>query len=427
MGGQKVFVLTLLAAILSFTAPYGLNLFLAQTFTPEEFGEISAILSISGFLAGFILLGSDQSCIKFIPQYLAEGNYSKLHGLHKFYWRYVILLCLFLLIAGLGVSSLVWGFHQTLSGFEINILWEYLWLIPLAALLSFFTMILCALRKPVDSTLTYYVFPSLFLVVGLIFWKNIFDTLEIRTAIFLYGFAVLCVVIYQIVKIKKALHPQIFRSPPENHNRVWLVTGVQLLFILLVTWEEGLVNFLFKLTRQDSGDSLAIFNAVATIADFMWISYYTCRVLLDSTIAPTALLSGTSKFQRLINKGNIVMFSFGVLFLVVFIFFGKTLLSHFGPTYIAGYPALLLIATGYLFSLCAGLSCDIMEYAVEPRIFMLVNALGFIAICFLGFFLIYFWGLYGGVVTLILVETGSTLVYATIIRKTLKVNVFGIY
>lgn len=110
-----------------------------------------------------------------------------------------------------------------------------------------------------------------------------------------------------------------------------------------------------------------------------------------------------------------------------FIFFGKTLLSHFGPTYIAGYPALLLIATGYLVSLCAGLSCDIMEYAVAPRIFMLVNASGFIATCFLGFFLIYCWGLYGGVVTLILVETGSTLVYATIIRKTLKVNAFGIY
>src|SRR3990167_415422 len=135
MGGEKVFALTLLAAVLSLATPYALNLFLAQTFSPEEFGEISAILSISGFLAGFLLLGSDQSCIKFIPQYLAEGKYSKLHVLHNFYWKHVVLVCLFLLIAGLGLSSFIWGFHQPLGGLERSIAYEYLWLVPLVSLL----------------------------------------------------------------------------------------------------------------------------------------------------------------------------------------------------------------------------------------------------------------------------------------------------
>ena len=416
---DKKIGVTLLIAIVGYVLQYLFNIELSHAFSTENYGEIQAILSISGFLALVLLLGNATASVKFIPQYYSTNNYKKLHGLEKYYLSHVLIPCLIILIVLLILSFFTWNL-------TFDVTWKYLWITPLLALLTFFSKILQSLNAPIASLLSGRVFPKFLFLLSFEFFRFFFEINSIKTALCLYSLGLVFIIFYQIFKTTHLLDNKNFTSHDIETDKNWFSTGIQLLFaVLLIQNGIGIINFLLKLFGENSTTSIAVLSVVYTLTVCMQISYIACSDLLDSSIAPNTQEKNT--LQSIINKGNCITFSFGFTIFCIFVFFGKTLLGHFGEFYVSGYVPLLIVAGGNLIGLAAGLSPDLLEYTLNPKELLLLNLGGCIVIILAGSLLIYLYGLYGAAITLALIQGGLTILYGIALRKRLNLKAFSIF
>lgn len=424
----KKAILTILVAAAAYALIYLENFVLSHVFNAIDYGEISAILSISVFLAHLLLLGNSTASVRFIPLYLKTKNYKKFHGLIRHYLYYVFSLCTLVFIILFSFSILIWNFTWHPFNFIFNVTWEYLWITPLVALGFFYQMILRSLNAPIASIYSASVLPILLFIFGLEFFKYCFGTISLKSALFMYSCILILIIIGQTLKTVQLADQQGLTFRGIEAKDTWFSTGIQLMFIsLFANSEQGIANLLLKLFGHGNASSIGLLNVVYTLTNSMWVAYIACSTLFDDSITPEAQAKNIPKLQALVNKSNLITFSLGLLIFCIFLFFGKTLLGYFGGFYVSGYTVLLIVAGGNLFSLAAGLSLDLAEYALPPKKLMFIN----IGICFIfvsiGAVLIHFYELYGGAIIIALCQMGMTTAYSSILRKKYSLKAFSIF
>ena len=425
---DKKIGLTLLIAIVGYVFHYLFNIELSHAFSTENYGEIQAILSISVFLAHILLLGNATASVKFIPEYIKTKNYSKLHGLVKYYSSHVIVAMILAFFILLIFSFFIQNFTWNNFNFNFDTTWKYLWIAPIFALFIFFYEILMSLNAPFSSLLSHKVFPKFLFLLSFEFFRFFFGTMSLKITICLYSIILAFVILGEVLKINQVVDKKIFTSHDIETDKSWFSTSIRLMFaIILIQNGTGIINLLLKLFGEDSASSIAVLSIVQVLTFCMWISYTACSDLLDSSIAPAAQAKNTTNLQSIINKGNCITFSFGLIIFCIFVFFGKTLLRHFGEFYVSGYVPLLIVAGGNLIGLAAGLSSNILEYALNPKELLFLNLGGGIVIILVGSPLIYLYGLYGGAITFALISAGLTIAYGVALRKRLNLRAFSIF
>ncbi len=419
-------VIALGIAVMGFLINSFTNIVLTHILSKTTYGDFSLCASVIGFLGSIVLLGNDQSSIKFIPNYFKSQEYGLLHGILLYYGRSLLIMTSLVLLINFGMYKLM---HSSFAlDSTRHLVWKYLWIIPFAGVTSIFAMCLRSFKRGFYALITQNVLPGLLMmfVIMIIYYFNrqLFTLNKIMWIYFLTVY--LATGLVQILGLFHIVPWQTFQHPSEYNRKMWFTTGVQLLLSALIyDGESSIVNLTLKFTGHSSSE-IGSLSVAMTLYVATWLGCSACNAILSPLISPAAANKDIPTLQRLTNIGNTIVFVSGFLLCICFALFGKHYLAWFGKEYVDAYSTLLILSFGSLIAFAGSMSLPLLEYAVPPRILMNLTMIGTGVIVLAGIPLCHYFGIEGAAMEVVLIESGLTLIYAHRLKKDLKIKPFGI-
>ena len=413
-------------AAIGFFISFMTNMVLTHVLNTADYGDFCLCASVIGFLGGVSLLGNDQSTVKFIPDYFKLIKNTLLHGIMLYYGRYLLIMIAVVLLISWGMYA--WMQSPYALDPSGHIVWRYLWIVPFSAVASILAMLLRSFKRSYYALITQNVLPGLLmmLLVGIVYyWTR--QKISLDQIMWIYFSSVFgAIIVIQLVGLIKVLPWNIFQESPQYSRKVWFTMGLQLLLSLLVyDGESSIVNVTLKFTGHPSAQ-IGLFSVAMTIYAAAWLGCAACSSVLNPFISPAADQKDTAALQRLNNIGSAIIFLSGLFLALCFAFFGKVFLGWFGAQYVQAYSALLILSFGSLIAFAGGMTLNLLEYAIDPNVLMKITLQGTIVIILLGIPLCRYFGVNGGAVEVVLIESGLTLLYAYKLKQILKIKPFGI-
>jgi O-antigen/teichoic acid export membrane protein len=222
----------------------------------------------------------------------------------------------------------------------------------------------------------------------------------------------LAVIMVSIVAQDALLVPRLRRTvpqqPPERENRVWVKTGAPLLFVTLFTQyfpEISVVALGAFLPDTD----VAVFNA--GIRTSMFIGFGLTAIDTLTLPSVTRLYAGgeRAKMQSVLVHATRVKFVAAVLAVGFMVVLGKPLLGLFGPEFVDGHNALIILTIAQVVRAAIGPVGEILSVTGHQNRCLLVYAVSYAALIGLNAVLLGPFGVVGGAFAVLAVTALSSL------------------
>lgn len=102
-----------------------------------------------------------------------------------------------------------------------------------------------------------------------------------------------------------------------------------------------------------------------------------------------------TEMQLMVNKTTFILFILGIVTVLVFILFGRTILSLWGGEFVQAYPVLIILSVGQLFNIASGPVGSILAMCNYERILQNITLLNLGLNIILNYFLISSFGMIG--------------------------------
>lgn len=323
---------------------YSLNLLAARLIGPEQFGDLTVIIKVLMFLAPLLLLGTHEAMLYFVPRYDAKKT-----GRDTLYVMWSIKRIVFCALIFLLLLFCFWALVYFLHRFDIHTVDKWhaviyaLWLAPLLAFFILIRYILSAYKRVIlNEVLSITPFASLFIIIVLLYVDKgsatVYELVYALAAALALFIAVSVFFIKPYIKINKL-------KVKGKEKKEWSTMAYQmcvgsLAFSGLLAIDVLCLEY-FGAHEYEVGHYGAIM-AIGSIA-----TIFSCWTAL---LAPHVAVGVQSSNLRPLSKAIVALRGFSFFYLisacVLIAFFGKTLLSQFGVSYIADYPALLVFFFG---------------------------------------------------------------------------------
>lgn len=417
--------ISLLIILLSFGLNYVISVMLSRGLGPSIYGEYAVIISTVQFCSLFILLGADLAITRFLPEYLAAADWNMARGYLQRHFKMIATISVIVLLLGIGIAIAVNFFRDAVfieQETYLHPVISYLWLIPLFALALFFGKLLRATNHYLLSLIPFtIVFPLLF-ISGLLLYIKYYGFATIHQAIFILLFSMLLQTLGQIAAVYFTLPQQIRLALPKYQNKIWINTSIKLMFSGLISiylYSIGLILLnLFDPQKADVG----VFSAILTICTTMWLAFQAIMMIVAPNISPAAKSNDKKTLRKYIRIGTSIITGANILLMILFIAFGKAILSHFGPDFEIGYTSLLIVAGGMLLSSCFCLALPVLQYSGNQDVLIKVVIQTAILLLFASFVLVKYFGLMGGAITIAITELYFQLACGYFVKKRLHVS-----
>ncbi len=208
--------------------------------------------------------------------------------------------------------------------------------------------------------------------------------------------------------LSRGLARELDDVPPSYQTASWLRSALPLFLVTLFTLYYPELNMILVGSFLPEAD-VAIYNACFRTAFLIAFGL----IAVDSVILPRISYlhekADSQHLQRLISRSTLLKFIGSFLALAVLAVAGKQILSLFGPDFVRGYPALLLLGLAQLIRAIGGIAAELLGVTGHQNRCLPVFGSALAATVVLNALLIPLFGLTGAALSVVLVIMFSTI------------------
>ncbi len=375
---------------------------LARTLGPKDYGLYAYVFSLVSFLAVPIEYGLPSLVIR----ETARGELDAKWDLVRSVWRWsniATILYSFLVATVLGIS--VFLFFSHFSSVQIYTLAWGIFLLLFMSLGKVRGAELRGLRHVVIGQLPDAVVRPLFLIVGtlgLIFlWPS--HRLTAAYAMMLHGLAGF-MAFFAATWVLRKVRPDSLKkyTSPIYETRAWAKATFLLALLAgtrLMGQHIGILVLGFFVNQADVG----IFKVVAQGGVLVVFGVLAANMTIAPHFARLYAGGDKARLQRAVILSSRASFAIALPIVLIFVLWGRQILSHvFGPAFVAGYIALIIVAAGQLSSAVMGAVAYLLNMTGHER--DVASSVAIAVVCDIGlnFALIPLWGINGAAVAMAL-------------------------
>ncbi|MCH8532912.1 MAG: flippase [Saccharospirillum sp.] len=324
---------------------------LARMLGPEQYGIYAFVMSIITVIGLPTKAGLPTLLVRETARNHQEGNWGLMRGLLRLANTFVFS---YSLVAALVSAIFVWWRWGGLESAQINSFLWAIWLLPIIAFENVRTGTLRGLRWVVSSQLPEKIIRPLVMVLLMGTAYLMSAELTSSDAVQFTILSSLMAFLFGLVVLHKALPNEVRQSPPLYTLKPWglsllplsLFSGMKLMDAQITTLFLGLLT-----TVEEVG----YFRVAVTGASLVAIGLMAVNMALAPQIARLYRAGEIDKLQRIITMSTRAVLVASVPVAIIFIFWGKELISWvFGEAYIEAAPALAILCIGQLVNTSVG-------------------------------------------------------------------------
>jgi O-antigen/teichoic acid export membrane protein len=334
----RVLAIRILGAALT----YGSMVLLARWLGAHEFGIFAYVQVITMLLGIAFSFGFSSSSLRFVSSYAARGRLRRLSGFLACSYRFV---ALFSLVGASLAAGLVYAFRASLDSWYVMLLVVGMLAVPFWTLLSQLESTARAFGWVNLAYVPNYILRPLMLVVLAGAWALWGGTADAVTAICALVGACLVAALVQGAIVWRRSRERLAAVEPVFHSRRWL--AVSLGFLVIDGFRMLLDNTDVLLIGQLlDPHSVAIYFAVIRTSGLIGFIAFSVNAYAVPRYAEIYSTGTRAELQAFVTSTIQLMFWPSLLAAGVMACSGPFLLSLFGPDFVSGYPAMLVVLTG---------------------------------------------------------------------------------
>jgi len=397
---------------------YGSQVFLARWMGAYEFGIYVFAWSLVQPTAVAAAIGLSLAAVRFVPQYLTKDRLSHLHGLIR--RSMIIVFSLGMIIAAGG-----W------LGLEVvdSLLAEYYRMPVRLGLLCIPFLTLIAMMSGVSRGfgwvgLTYV--PQLLSVPGILLVAAGVFTLSVGqptavVVLIMAVFACATTALAHVSRFRRAIPENIKSSKPSYATQLWLRVALPLFLsdgIFLILWNVDTI----MLGSIMGPDEVAVYHACVKTAGLTLIFFNGITAFAAPKFAALIVDDNRASQQQFVRSIAMWMFwpTLGVVMALLVV--GPFILGTFGPSFIVGQPALVILAFGYLVQASTGPTSAYLAVSGNHDMIMVTNASAAISNILLNIVMIPMAGVVGAAIASVLSILLFQIWSYVLVRRRLRIN-----
>lgn len=330
-----------------------IGILLVRVLGKTQYGIYTYVLS----MVVILIIPVEYGLSNLIVRETAKADSTKQPGLMFGVWRWsfkvTFAISIILVLIGL-VAYLLWG-KAYFSSNELN---TFLWGLTILVFLAVMHISNAALRgqkKIVLGQITDLIFmPALFTAMFILIWLTLPHTLTSTSAMALRSIASFLALVISLGFLYWKTPKRVFLSKPIAKTREWINSVMPLGLSSGLNMLKNHASILILGFFVSAGEIGAYQIAVSTAA-LAALVLHSMNTLLAPHFASYYAKNETKRLQQLVTISSRVVFLFNLFMTIIFVGWGKTLLSWvFGRDTIDAYPALLVLLAGQLVNSLVG-------------------------------------------------------------------------
>lgn len=399
-------LLMLILVLLAYAANYWLNIVLARLLPATMYGDFSVIKEIMLLASIVLLLGSNFSVLKFVPEYKKAEQYGLMKGYLLHNWRlfWIMSITLFIL-------AVVLLFFKAIP----------FWLIILTILfagMSYLAELLRAFNKVFYGSFISDLLTPILLTLALLLLlpKTLIPTLT------LYALALIITIFLAVIFTWKFLPKSLFHIKAQQDKPAWNSCSRNLMlskFVLTLLFSSEII--ILKIFGHKPAE-VGIFAAILTVGALYWVIFNGVNYVISPLISPLVYAKDKLKLRSIFKTFTILLFILITVLSSILIYYRIPILRYFNPAFIKGAFSYTIILLGFAITVILGLPWFFIGLSghhhllVRPVFVVAITSIIYTAI------LTHFFNLLGAAIGLALTDTIMG-IWLTIILY--KLNLLG--
>ena len=362
-----------------FALSYATAIVFARALGADGYDDYAVAVSSVTILATLAEMGTGKYAMRVMPAYTLSRRWSLASG----YLRFSVLLIL--------LSSLVLTFvTATPEFFENGVFGDYalgivVLFLPVMAWVGAGSEFVMANQAPIRSAfVTRLLVPGATLALGVAWVRSSFEFTAPR-GVLCYGLGWVAGLVAVAVFLSQTTRSEIGGARPEYRSREWMTNSLPFLFFALLVTVLAKVGVIVLEIVHPQEATVAVYAAAAETAAFIYlVAKSTDKMFLPDLSVRIEQRDGAAiragRIRRWIWLGPLC-----VLYLVAVVFFGKQILGLFGEEFVAGYPALCIMAVATSVWTMASLAPSYLKYLGMNRFVIVATTatvVAHIGLCF---------------------------------------------
>jgi len=333
-------------------AAFLVQLLLARTLGPADYGIYIYVL---GWLNVVLLVGKldwDHTSLRYVSAYAAQRDWAQLRG---FLRRSDVIVGLASAIAASVSAVAVWLFRDRLPAPLANAYWAACALLPVTAFLQVKATSLQGLKRVIASQAPQSVLRPTLFALGLgVVLLGTGSRPTAALAIVLNLAATVVVLLMAEWLFRRALPKEIKHATPQFATKEWLgVSGGMLAIsaaqmVLTQNFDVVVVGTLLGTTVA------GYYGAAAQLAVLCHFGVNAVLFMATPLISELFVSGDRAALQRLITLTSRLNLAVSVPVILLLLVGGKVFLGWYGPSFVAGYPILVVLLGGQLAGTAVG-------------------------------------------------------------------------
>jgi O-antigen/teichoic acid export membrane protein len=340
-----------------------------------DYGDFGVAVSAATFFAYLATLGADESVPRFLPKYLAEKRHSHAMGFVRAHLMIVTAVGAAIGVAGTVVFAIL---RRQNVEHPMSEIW---WIVPLIALAEFLYQCLLSLERTAPAMLGQLVLWPL-VALGVAASFSIFGGgLDDHRTVIAYGVGVAALLPVHAVLLRRAMPRDVWRAGAAYDARLWVRTAAPMLLATVAYYGLGQTD-IYVMEHVGDEREVGMLLACVKSTDFIYLAFSAAYLVVAPRVSPLVEANRHEELRHLVRRITVIVFGVSSVVAIVVVLLGERILGWFGAGFVAGYPALVVLAISDVVIATLSLAWPLLSLAGHERVPLpgLVAALAGLAI-----------------------------------------------
>lgn len=352
-GATGSFIIKVTFASLAFAT----HLLLGRLLGAKGYGNYNYALSWVGILSVLAVMGLNRLLIREIAMYKTHTSWGLLRGLIK---RASSLGLLVSIILSLAVLLGTWVFKEAWDPQMLSALWIALILLPLKTLARLREAAMRGLKHVVSGQLPDLVIrPALFIALFGGTYLFVRERLDASWAIGLQALATAVALFIGTTMLYRFLPRPVKEAVPKYKTKVWASAALPLLLLAILQTGYSQIDILMLGSIKGAAET-GLYAAANRGARLIFFILAAGEAILGPTIASLYASGNINRLQRIITKSIRGIWLLSIPIGIGLIIFNQQFLLLFGPEFIQGKTALVILCCAQLMKIAMGAAALIL-------------------------------------------------------------------